>query len=178
MKDSRAIGERASTHAKRQAERPNTQQRGRRTSEYAHTEPFERCPRFRSEPSEPGLGCRSLRKLVRLTRGSAGGLLAAAEDVDHGFIECGNIVGLAGGNKVAIDDRWLVDPLRAGVMKIGFQRRPGSDFAAASSSRFDNGPWAMTDGGYGLAGVEESFHEIDSFRIHAKPVGIGHATGQ
>jgi len=43
----------------------------------------------------------------------------AAEQHDHLAIERRNIVGLAAGDEVAIDDGLLIDPLRTGIMQVG-----------------------------------------------------------
>jgi hypothetical protein len=65
--------------------------------------------------------------------------------------ERGTVVGIAAGDEWAFDDHLAIDPLRAGVLEVGFQRRLGSNRPAAHGIGFDQRPRAVADRGDRLA---------------------------
>src|ERR1700733_8503760 len=50
--------------------------------------------------------------------------LRMAELVEHRAIEGGDVVRLAAGDESLVDDAFSVEPLCAGVLQIGLERRP------------------------------------------------------
>ena len=46
------------------------------------------------------------------------------KEIDHGFVECPEIVGLATGDEIFIHNYLFVDPVCSGVAKIGLKRWP------------------------------------------------------
>ena len=51
-------------------------------------------------------------------------LKSAAEKFDHGTIECRDIVRLAGADKIAVRNRFFIDPLSPGIAQVGLERWP------------------------------------------------------
>jgi len=95
-----------------------------------------------------------------------------AEKGDHLAVEGRNVVRLAAHDKVAVNHRFLIHPLPAGVADIGLDRRPRGDAPPARRAGLDDGSGAVTDRRHRLASVEERFHELDRLRLHPELDGI------
>jgi len=65
---------------------------------------------------------------------------------NDGFIEGGNVVGVAAEDELAVGDNFLIDPVSAGVLEIGLERGPRGDGLALEGAGFEQGPGSMTDG--------------------------------
>ena len=89
----------------------------------------------------------------------------SAGERGHGrLVEGGQVVGLAAGDQVAVDDDLLVLPVGAGVAQVGLQARPRGERAATDDVGLDQRPRRVADGGDGLVGVEEGLDEGDRVR--------------
>jgi len=104
--------------------------------------------------------------------------LAFRKQANHLTVEGWDVVGPAACNHTLIVDDFLVDPAGAGVLEIGFQRRPGGHRAPANRSRFEQRPRAVTDRGYGFAGIRELLYKLNGRGIQAQMVGVHHSTRQ
>jgi hypothetical protein len=63
---------------------------------------------------------------------------------DHRFVECRNVIGLAAGYELAIDDNLAIYPVGAGILQISLERRPGSDsLSPQCASSSVHGPWQI-----------------------------------
>jgi hypothetical protein len=72
---------------------------------------------------------------IDISRGGTLLLNSASEQVNHRAIECRDVVRLAGGNKIAVSNRFFIDPFSPGVAQVGHERQPRSDLSASSEMR-------------------------------------------
>ena len=78
-------------------------------------------------------------------------------------VEGGDVVGLAAGDKIAVDHDLLVDPFGPSAAYIRFQGWPRSDAAATGLAFLDDGPGTVANYGDGFLCVEEGFYEGNDF---------------
>src|SRR5690349_18831785 len=74
----------------------------------------------------------------------------SAQRVEQGLGDGRDVVGVAAGDEVAVDDDLLVDPLAAAVADVGLQARPAGEALALDPVGLDEGPGCVADGGDGL----------------------------
>src|SRR5690606_14497549 len=123
---------------------------------------------------------RRLRPAHRNRRASGGlpGVHAFRDLLDHLAIEVRQVVRLATRHEPRVDYDGLVDPLRPRVAQVRADRRIGRDPTAPNDIRLDEKPRAVTDGGHGLASLEEGTGERDGALIRAQAIRIHHAARQ
>src|SRR5690606_17895700 len=85
------------------------------------------------------------------------------------------VVRLATRHEPRVDYDGLVDPLRPRVAQVRADRRIGRDPTAPNDIRLDEKPRAVTDGGHGLAGLEEGTGGRDGALMRAREIRIQHA---
>src|SRR5205085_10379153 len=78
-----------------------------------------------------------------------------AELLDHFSIECRDVVRFAAGDQPIIDDDLFVNPLAAGVLDVGLDRRPRSKRSPANYASIDQNPGPVTNHGHWFARFEE-----------------------
>jgi hypothetical protein len=123
-------------------------------------------PRLRRGRAPPGrLGGRSGGHGRRQGRGQRAG-------------ERRDVVGVAAGDQVVVDDDLLVLPGRTRVAQVGLQARPRGDRAVAHDVGLDERPGRVADRGNRLAGLHELAHEGHGIGVGAQGVRVGDAAGQ
>src|SRR4051812_21127583 len=83
---------------------------------------------------------------------ASGGLaraLGGRELVPEGIVESRNVVRLAAGDELAINDHLLVGPIGAGVAQVVLQRGPARELEAFRDTGVDERPRPVADGGDG-----------------------------
>ena len=105
-------------------------------------------------------------------------LAGFGQGFDNLVTEGGDIFGFAAGDEVAVLDDFTVDPVGSGVGEVGVDGGPGGDGFALDDACLDETPGAMTDGGYGLAGLDELFYELYCVFVGAEFVGVDLAAGE
>ncbi len=90
---------------------------------------------------------------------------------DAGEAEGGQVVGLARGDDVVVDDHFGVFPDGAGVNDIVFDREEGSGALAFQHVRGAEHPGSVADGGCQLALLGDVADELDGFGMAADEVG-------
>ena len=89
------------------------------------------------------------------------------------------VVGLAAGDQVAVDDDLLVHPVRAGVAQVGLQARPGRHACGrftTSASISVHGAWQIA--ATGLPASKNAFTNATASGVGAQEVGVGDPAGQ
>ena len=116
-----------------------------------------------------GVGSHSLRGLPAKMAGLYDG--DATHDLDDGPAEIGEIVGLAAGDEVAVDDDRSILPDGAGIDEVVFDAGRARDADAAVNAGRDRNPAAVADRGDEFFGFGELAHETFYFFVAAKFIG-------
>src|ERR1700754_3025351 len=77
-----------------------------------------------SRCSGPNRRFRTLVRALRLALCSMALPTCAAEQLDRFPVECRDIIGTAARDQALVHDRFLVHPVGAGVLEVGFERGP------------------------------------------------------
>ena len=80
---------------------------------------------------------------------------------DHGLVESRNVIGFTAGDQIAVNDTFLVNPVRAGVAQIRFKRGPRCHTLTLGDARIDQGPGTVADRRDRFAGITKGFDERD-----------------
>ena len=75
----------------------------------------------------------------------------------HLFVEGRDVVRFAAGDEAIVHHYFFVDPVRAGITKIGLDRRPRSDRSPTHYTSIDQDPWCVTDCRNWFAGLEKMY---------------------
>jgi DNA ligase D len=112
----------------------------------------------------------------RSRAGSGGQVLAprTCEQLDHRAVKSRNIIRLAAGDQITVDDCFLIDDIRSGVLQIGSDRRPRGHASASHLLGLDNCSRPVTDRRHRFACVEECPHERNGSRNYSQLVRIDH----
>jgi hypothetical protein len=99
-------------------------------------------------------------------------LAGFGQGLDECVAEGWDVFRFAAGDDVAVLDDFTVDPVGSGVGEVGVDGGPGGDGFALDDACLDEFPGAVTDGGYGLAGLDELLDEFDRVFVGAEFVGV------
>src|ERR1700733_4010954 len=142
--------------------------------------PGRRVPRMpgRRVPRMPGR--RVPRTPGRRAPGLGGGLqmFSIGNFFDDLLAEYCEVVRLAAGDEVSVQNNLFIDPVSTGVLEVGLERGPGGDFLAAHDSGFDQCPWSVADGRDRLAGIGEFSHEVHRLEVGSQVIRIDDAAGK
>ena len=103
--------------------------------------------------------------------------VARCEHLDQLRVEGRDVVGLAARHEAAVDDDFLVDALRAGVLEVGRQQRPRVTVRSRTmpASISTHGPWQIAPTGLPARRIA---HEWTAVLVHAQGVGVADAAGE
>jgi uncharacterized protein YkwD len=93
-------------------------------------------------------------------------------------VEGREVVGLAAGHDLAVDDDFLVGPLGSGVAQVLLQARPARHELALREPRVDQRPRAVADRGDGLPLAAEFADQRDRFLAQPQVIRVRHAARQ
>src|SRR5208282_2015120 len=90
--------------------------------------------------------------------------LYLTKQLEHLPVECRDIVGLATGHELAIDNYFLIHPLRPGILRVCLERRPRSNLLSLRVASLDHRPGPVADDSDRFTRVEKCLRERNPHR--------------
>jgi hypothetical protein len=112
---------------------------------------------------------------------SAGGgmrLEGFAEQLNHGFVEHGDVIRLAAADPVLVANDFFVAPAAPGIPNIVLQRVIAGEMPASDQSSGNEQPWAVTDDGDRPVRLVYGADKFPRMFIHTELIRIDNAAGQ